>query len=730
MSSFFAVAPRGTERVLSDELHAHGIVAVEEQRGGVTFGRQLEDAYRACLWSRVASRVLFPLDSFEAPDAAALYEGVRMIDWVQHLGPDNTLAVDVSGKNAPAGPGHFLALKTKDAIVDRIRESEGARPSIDTAHPDVRINVYVNRSRVTINVDLFGRGLHRRGIDRAGMDAPLKENLAAAILRLAGWPEKDASFPFFDPMCGSGTLLLEAAWMALDVAPGSHRRDLATTGWRGHDQALWTRLLDEADERTQSAVGRTLHIFGADSSSAAVAVARENLRRAGLISRVRVEQRDLKTTDPPSTTPGLLVTNPPYGARLGESDKLRPLYELLGDVLKRRFSGWSAWVFTGNSELGKRIGLRPVARHVLFNGPIESRLLEIPISVVPVAASGGPGWRRRSPESKALVTRLKKNLKRLRPWAAREQVVSYRIYDADVPEYNVAIDWYDGVVRIDEYIRPRKVPIADAERRLRDARLVVSDILDVNPESVVLGGRRRLVGDELRPRVDDQPAILTMREGDLRFEVILADHLDTGLCLDDRLLRRNLLAQSVDRDVLNLFADTCTASVAAAVGGARSTTSIDPSAASLAWGHRNVALNEVECDRHRLVEADVTWWLSHNGHQRYDLVLLVAPTDASLKATRTDVDIQRDHVRLLEHIGRVLKPAGEVLLVTHARDFTLDADRLKDFRIQAITGDITSLDFERRPQMRAWSLFRAASEQNQSYKEALSRGKRPRWSKN
>jgi 23S rRNA (guanine2445-N2)-methyltransferase / 23S rRNA (guanine2069-N7)-methyltransferase len=216
----------------------------------------------------------------------------------------------------------------------------------------------------------------------------------------------------------------------------------------------------------------------------------------------------------------------------------------------------------------------------------------------------------------------------------------------------------------------------------------------------------------------------------LRFEVILADHLDTGLCLDDRLLRRNLLAQSVDRDVLNLFADTCTASVAAAVGGARSTTSIDPSAASLAWGHRNVALNEVECDRHRLVEADVTWWLSHNGHQRYDLVLLVAPTDASLKATRTDVDIQRDHVRLLEHIGRVLKPAGEVLLVTHARDFTLDADRLKDFRIQAITGDITSLDFERRPQMRAWSLFRAASEQNQSYKEALSRGKRPRWSKN
>jgi 23S rRNA (guanine2445-N2)-methyltransferase / 23S rRNA (guanine2069-N7)-methyltransferase len=706
MSRFFAVAPRGTERVLSDELRAHGVVAVEEQRGGVAFGRQLGDAYLACLWSRVASRVLFPLHSFEAPDAATLYEGVRSIDWVQHLGPDNTLAVDVAGKNAPAGPGHFLALKTKDAIVDRIRDSEGARPSIDTADPDVRINVHVNRSLVTVNVDLSGRGLHRRGIDRVGTDAPLKENLAAAILRLAGWPGRDSSSPFFDPMCGSGTLLLEAAWMALEVAPGSHRTHLAATGWRGHDQALWSRLVKDAGERTRSAAGRTLRISGADSSSAAVAVARENLQRAGLASRVPVAQCELRASGPPSTTPGLLITNPPYGARLGETDALRPLYELLGDVLKRRFAGWSAWVFTGNPELGKRIGLRPVARHVLFNGPIESRLLEIPISDAPVAASGGPGWRRRSPESKALVTRLRRNLRHLRPWAARQRVTSYRIYDADVPEYNVAIDWYDGAARVEEYVRPRKVPAADAERRLRDALLVVPEMLDIDPESVVLGGGRRPAGDERRPRADEQPPVRTVQEGDLCFEVSLASQLDTGLRLDDRLLRQHVHTESRDRDVLNLFADTCTASVAAAVGGARSTTSIDPSAASLAWGRRNLTLNHVESDRHHLLQTDVPRWLSRNGHQRYDLVLLAAPTDASVKPMRTGLDIQRDHVRLIEHIGRLLRPAGEVLLVTHAPDFTLDADRIRDFRIQEITGDITPRDFERRPRMRAWSLSR------------------------
>ena len=252
MGRFIAIAARGTERVLEDELCELGIGATEARPGAVAFGDPMEDAYRACLWSRVASRVLLPLATFRAANAAALYDGVHAIDWTEHLQPTRTLAVDVAGKDAPAGPGHFIALKTKDAIVDRIREAKGARPSVDTANPDLRINVHVHGDRVTINLDLSGRGLHRRGIGRAGSDAPLKENLAATILRLAGWPRREHDAPFFDPMCGSGTLLIEAAWMALDVAPALMRKRIGAEGWRKHDASIWKRLRAEAEERKRA----------------------------------------------------------------------------------------------------------------------------------------------------------------------------------------------------------------------------------------------------------------------------------------------------------------------------------------------------------------------------------------------------------------------------------------------------------------------------------------------
>lgn len=704
---FFAVTPRGTERVLADELRGIGIARVEEDRGGVAFGERLADAYLACLWSRVASRVLFPLGSFEAVDAEALYDGVHAIDWAEHLGPEKTLAVDVAGKDAPAGPGHFIALKTKDAIVDRIRDVAGSRPDVDTSNPDLRVNVHVRGPRVTLNLDLSGRGLHRRGIARAGSDAPLKENLAAAIVRLAGWPTSDPSCPFFDPMCGSGTLLIEAAWIALDIAPGLMRERIGAEGWRGHDAALWKRLRSEAEQRKRAAGERDLRIFGSDASEAAVLAARENLGRAGLASKVLVEQCDLRETGPPSSEPGILVTNPPFGERLGDSGELGPLYELLGDVLKRRFPGWRAWVFTGNPALGKRIGLRPASRHVLYNGPIESRLLEIPISDRPTTREGGPAWRRASEESKALVTRLRKNLDRLRPWAEREGLTCYRVYDADVPAYNVAVDWYGGAVRVEEYARPRKVPQADAERRLRDALLVVPKMLGVDAASVVLRVRSRRAPGKQHERRDDRKHFRTVREGELRFDVNLEDYLDTGLFLDDRVLRQRIRGQSKGSDFLNLFAYTCAASVAAAVGGAKSTTSVDLSNTYLAWGRRNFALNGVRLDSHRFVRGDVLQWLERTGSRRYDGIFLAPPTFSKSKSMRTEFDVQRDHGSLIERAGRLLKRRGEMLFTTNLRSFSLDEHRLRDFEIREITEEITPLDFERRPRLRAWSFVRA-----------------------
>ena len=722
---FFATAPRGTEEVLARELRALGLDDVEARPGGVAFGRRLEDAYRACLWSRVASRILYPLARFDAGTAEDLFHGVYAVDWSEHLGAEKTLAVDVAGGRSPAGPAHFLAMKTKDAIVDRVRAAEGARPDVDTERPDLRINVHVASkragdsaagepaaidpaaivgSRVTVSLDLAGRGLHRRGIGRAGAAAPLKENLAAALLWIAGWPERGATDPFFDPLCGSGTLLVEAAWMALDVAPGLGRRRIGAEGWRGHDAALWHRLLDEARERRDAGSVRVVRVAGSDAAPAALAAARANLQRAGVGDRVRLRRRELRDVETPWDDAGVVVTNPPYGARLGEAGELGPFYELLGDVLKRRFPGWSTWVLTGNPALAKRIGLRPARRHVLHNGPIECRLLEIPISATPVAGGKGPGWRKQSPEAVGFANKLRRNRRRRAAWARREGLTCYRLYDTDVSAYNLAVDWYDGAVRVEEYERPRKVDAAASERRLRDVLRLVPEVLKVAPADVVLRVRGRRGAGEQAHRRGDGRTFREVAEGDLRFLVNLTDYLDTGLFLDDRRLRARLLAGARGRDVLNLFAYTCTASVAAAAGGARSVMSVDLSKTYLDWGRRNFACNGLERTEHGFARADVLQWFGRAGGRRYGLIFVAPPTWSRSKAMRGDFDIVRDHARLLARCQRLLAPGGEILFSTHARDFVLDERRLAGLSAREITAEITPRDFRRRPRLRAWVL--------------------------
>jgi 23S rRNA (guanine2445-N2)-methyltransferase / 23S rRNA (guanine2069-N7)-methyltransferase len=703
---FFATTSRGTEEVLAAELALLGARRVERHRNGVAFGDSLEEAYRACMGSRIASRVLYPLARFQATDAAGFYEGVHAIDWSAHVGPERTLAVDAAGGRSPAGPPGYLVLKTKDAIVDRVREAEGARPDVDTERPDVRINVHLDGQSVTVSLDLAGRGLHRRRIGRTAAEAPLKENLAAAVLWLAGWPARAHTAPLVDPFCGSGTLLVEAAWIALDVAPGLHRERIGAEGWRGHDAALWRRIREEARAKRAAAASRKdVSIVGSDAAPSAVEAARENLRRAGVAGCVRVTTCELAELQPPAGEPGLVVTNPPYGARLGETGELGPLYERLGDVLKRRFAGWSAWVLSGNPALTKRIGLRVASRHVLWNGPIECRLLEIPIATAPVSSAAGPGWRKPSTEAAGFVGRLVRNRERLEPWARAEGLDCYRLYDSDVPEYNLSIDRWGDAVRIEEYGRPARLDPHVAERRLRDALLVVPAALGVDPERVTLRVRRRRLAGEQHERRDDRQVLHEVREGDLRFLVNLSDYLDTGLFLDDRLLRRRIRERIGHGRFLNLFAYTCTASVAAAAGGARAITSIDLSRRYLDWGRRNFELNGFAGVAHEIVRADVVRWLADRDRgERWDLIFLAPPTYSKSKAMRAELDLGRDHPKLIADALRRLAPGGELLFSTNDRGFVLDAEALGAVEVEEITAEVTPPDFERRPRLAAWSI--------------------------
>jgi 23S rRNA (guanine2445-N2)-methyltransferase / 23S rRNA (guanine2069-N7)-methyltransferase len=722
---FFATCPRAIEPILTEELEAIvplGATAVRPATGGVGFDATLEGAYRVCLWSRVANRVLFPLSRAPAPSPEALYDAARTIAWREHLSAKQTFAVDFTQIRSPITHTHFGALKVKDAIVDQLREQTGARPSVDTANPEVRVYAHAEGEQVTIGIDLAGP-LHRRGWRARGAEAPLKENLAAAILLLAGWPARAAQgAPLVDPMCGSGTLLVEAAYIATDRAPGLLRQPRGTPGgWRGHDAALFGKLHAEARARARAQLPDGTSLWGWDADERAVRLARENLRRAGVEGMVTVDRRELDALAPPvprqarpgraqpgwvdlpGGRPGLVVTNPPYGERLGDASELGPLYSTLGDLLRRRFPGWDAFVLTGNLELGKRIGLRPRRRIELWNGPIECRLYELPISTE-APREEGPAWRRPRPPSPAaemFKNRLAKNLRHLRKWARREDVHCFRVYDADLPEYAVAVDVYEDAAHVQEYECPPTVDARAAEQRLHDVMAVVPEVLGVEAAQVFLKVRRRQRGLEQYQKLGSSGAEKVVREGAHRFLVNLSDYLDTGLFLDDRLLRQRIAEEAPGKRFLNLFSYTGTATVYAARGGARSSLSVDLSNTYLAWAQRNFELNRLDGRAHRNERADVLAWLERTPRpsERFELAFCAPPTFSKSKSMRGTFDVQRDHVDLVRAIVRQLSPSGVLFFSTHLRTFKLDRSQLAHLKVEDWSHRTLPEDFKRHPRI-------------------------------
>ena len=378
---YFATAARGMEPLVADELRALSAPEVKEERGGASFGGPLATAYRACLWLRTANRVLMPLARFPAQDASQLYAAVNRMPWEQDLSPDGTLAVDFTGGNEKIIHTQFGAQRIKDAVVDRFRDKFGRRPSVDLEQPDVRINAHLHRDIATVSLDLSGDSLHLRGYRTTGVAAPLKENLAAALLLKCGWPEiagQDGAF--VDPMCGSGTLAIEAALIAGDVAPGLLRARWGFSGWRRHDPQLWQHLLQEARQRRDSGRKDIPVIFGFDSDSQAIAASLANAKRAGVDNYIHFEHRALAGNMlPVGLKAGLVLTNPPYGERLGETEKLGPFYAELGRWLRDQCSGWRAGVIAGNPELAKQMRIRARKLNTFYNGALECRLLQFSI---------------------------------------------------------------------------------------------------------------------------------------------------------------------------------------------------------------------------------------------------------------------------------------------------------------------------------------------------------------
>jgi 23S rRNA (guanine2445-N2)-methyltransferase / 23S rRNA (guanine2069-N7)-methyltransferase len=718
---FFASCPPGVADLTAAELRACGATNTRELKLGVLFEGTLETAYRACLWSRTASRILMSLANFPAATPEALYEGVAAVDWTQHLGPTATLAIEFGGTSAGIKHTHFGALKTKDAIVDQLRERTGQRPSIDTERPSVQLDVRLDRDRATLSLDLSGESLHRRAYRARGVAAPLKENLAAAVLLRSGWPAIAETGEFVDPMCGSGTLVIEAALMALDIAPGLLRSYFGFIGWRGHDRELWQRLVEEARARREATASRRIVLRGYDSDAAAIRAANENSERAKLRGFVHFERRDLEELVNQSTVAtGLLATNPPYGERIGDQERLTALYGTLGQKMRENFQGWKAAVLTGNPPLAKAIGIDARRSHTLFNGRIECRLLRFDVTPEDFRQPRRPppdaAEIRARPGAQMFANRLRKNLKSALDWAQREAIDCFRIYDADMPEYAFAIDQYgDGAgnrwVVVQEYAPPRTVDAKAARQRRDEALAVIPHELDIATERMFVRERRQQKQGTQYEKLAREREFDVVREQPYRFFVNFTDYLDTGLFLDHRPTRR-LIGELVNgKRFLNLFAYTGTATVYAAGGGATASTTVDMSRTYLDWAKRNLALNELATPAHGFVQANCLTWLEEQrtAARRWDVMFVDPPTHSRSKRMTEDFDVQRDHVKLLNLARELLTPRGTIVFSNNYTRFKLDAAALAAFEIEDISRNTVPEDFIRNPRIHSCFLLRSRS---------------------
>ena len=367
---FFATCARGLEAVLADELRALRARQVVVGRGGVEFQGDLGTLYSANLWLRTAIRVLWRIHEADVTSPDELYASVRTIDWSRFLTPEHTLAVDCNVRDSRLTHSKYAALRVKDAICDQFVEKVGRRPSVDVETPMVGLNLHVYRNHAVLSLDSSGESLHKRGYRPILTRAPLNEALAAGLVLLTGWHGES---PLVDPLCGSGTLCIEAAWLALDRPPGLTRKRFGFQGWMNYDVGIWTALRDEARRGVKKALPHPIH--GSDIRRDAIAFAEQNARAAGIGNLLDFRLQDVRDFEPPPGPPGIIVCNPPYGERLGEEKDLVPLYRELG-ALVGRAAGWKVFVFTGNAFLARRIGLRPARAIELFNGKLRCRLLE------------------------------------------------------------------------------------------------------------------------------------------------------------------------------------------------------------------------------------------------------------------------------------------------------------------------------------------------------------------
>jgi len=701
MNNYFATCPKQLSELLADELTSLGAIVSSIKIAGVSFkSHDMKVAYKACLWSRLANSILYPIATFPAESPEELYAALKNINWLEHFNVTNTIAIDFSSRGSKITHTQYGAQKSKDAIVDWFRDKLGERPNVELVQPDIRISIYIDKDIATVNIDLSGESLHRRGYRKNQGEAPLKENLAAAILIRSGWPSIfKNNGNFVDMMCGAGTLPIEAALMAGNIAPGLYRDYFGFLKWKKFDNKLWQDLLDDARQAKKEI---TNIITGYDADSTSVKTALSNIQFAGLDKIIHIEKRELSDFDVSKAVlshPGLVIANPPYGMRLGEAEPLRYLYKNIADNFKKFFTGWKGAIFTGNPDLGKTMGMRAVKYYLLFNGTIECKLLLFDIQpkyFIGEHKAAEIITQEIDPHDPVnmFINRLVKNKKHLDKWAKKENISCYRIYDADLPEYAVAIDLYGEWVHVQEYAPPKTIDPQKAQDRIEGIMKVLPQVLGISPDHIAFKIRQKQTRENQYEKLGFDKKFVTITENNAKYLINLRDYLDTGLFIDQRLLRAKIAELAHKKHFLNLFAYTGTASVLAALEGASSTTTVDMSATYLQWAKQNFALNGLSENYNHFIQADCMEWIKEHT-DKYDVIFVAPPVFSRSKRMEKDFDLQEDHFELLSLIKKNLHRNGKLIFATHKKNFELDAKLVSLYKIEDISAKMLPVDFSK-----------------------------------
>ncbi|EGP02240.1 bifunctional 23S rRNA (guanine(2069)-N(7))-methyltransferase RlmK/23S rRNA (guanine(2445)-N(2))-methyltransferase RlmL [Pasteurella multocida] len=707
MKQLFATTARGFEELLKVELTDLGAMDCQITQGGVHFHADEETQYRVLLWTRLASRILLPIVTCKVYSDLDLYSAVVGQNWLDYFDEKAHFMVDFNGTNREIRHTQFGAMRVKDGIVDYFERVGKPRPNVDKSQPDIRIHAYLNREELVISLDLSGDALHMRGYREDTGKAPLRETLAAAIVLRSGW---QLGTPLVDPMCGSGTLLIEAAQMQANIAPQLHRLHWGFDFWKGHNQQTWDKVKGEAIELAEQTFNQNqkANFYGGDLDHRVLQKAKRNAQNAGVAHLIQWQQGDVAALKNPFVEEkGTVICNPPYGERLGTTPALIALYSVFGQRLKQQFADWNVSIFSGEPALLDCLRLRSHRQFKAKNGPLDCVQKNYHISARATASDentqNSPAIDRTLSATQVAVdfaNRLQKNSKKIEKWAKQQSINAYRLYDADLPEYNLAVDRYDDHIVVQEYAAPKNIDENKARQRLLDAVTATLQVTGVETNKLILKVRQKQKGTNQYEKLANKGDYFYVNEYVAKLWVNLTDYLDTGLFLDHRLTRKMLGEMAKGKDVLNLFAYTGSATVHMALGGAKSTTTVDMSNTYLNWAEQNLLLNELEGKQHKLIQADCLQWLARCDRQ-FDLIFVDPPTFSNSKRMEDSWDVQRDHIKLMTQLKRILRPNGTIVFSNNKRGFKMDVEGLETLGLSAvdITAKTLPLDFERNKQI-------------------------------